>query len=519
MTAPAFIGIDAGTSVIKAVAFEADGRQIADASRPNSYRVLPNGGVEQGMERTWTDAAAVVRDLVERVPGLAPRVAGLAVTGQGDGCWLVDAAGEPVHDGWLWLDGRAGREARELAQGDRGALIYERTGAGITVCQMRTQLAWMQRHAPELLDRAATALHPKDFLYLRLTGERATCPAESVFTFGNFRTRDYDPEVFEALGMADLRRLAPPIVDGSRQAHPLSAAAAAATGLPQGLPVTLAYLDVVCCALGAGLYDATARPGLSIVGSTGIHMIHVADAASARLNPDRTGYVCCFPDGYIQMQLNMAATLNIDWLLDVGREVLAAHGVERSRAEMLAGLDAKVAAARPGAALYHPYISPAGERGPFADPDARASLTGLMQGTGWFDLVRAVFEGLAFAARDCYGALGARPAEIRLSGGAARSKALRAIYAAVLDAPVRPGAREEAGAAGACMTAAVREGLYPDLAACCTDWVAPHLGGAVEAPDPALAKTYAPLFDRFVETRRALAPTWGPLAETRRAAP
>lgn len=115
---------------------------------------------------------------------------------------------------------------------------------------------------------------------------RATCPAEPVFIFGNFRTRDDDPAVSEALGMADLRRLAPPIVDGARQAHPQGVATAAATGLSRGPPVTLAYLDAVRCALGAGLYDTAGRPGVSIVGSTGIHIVHAPDAASAQLNPD-----------------------------------------------------------------------------------------------------------------------------------------------------------------------------------------------------------------------------------------
>ncbi len=514
--APVFIGLDAGTSVIKAVAFEADGRQIGVASRPNSYAVLEGGGVEQDMARTWADAAAVVKALVDRTPGLAARCVGLAVTGQGDGTWLVDAEGEPVHDGWLWLDGRAAREAREIVAGEGGGLIYETTGAGVTVCQMRTQLLWMKRHAPELLARAATALHPKEFLYLRLTGARATCPTEGVFTFGDFRTGAYSDAVIEALGLEDLKRLLPPIVDGAKAAHPLTAAAAAATGLKPGLPVTLGYVDVMCCAFGGGLHDAAAQPGMTILGSTGIHMRFAPDASAVSLSPARTGYVMAFPGGALaQMQLNMAATLNIDWLLDAGRELLAAHGVTKDRAEMLAGLDAAVAAARPGAALYHPYISPAGERGPFAEPDARASFTGLAQGTGWFDMTRAVFEGLAFAARDCYGAMGPVPAEVRLSGGAARSGTMRKILSAALGAPTRGVAREEAGAAGACMIAALREGLHPDAQACSDAWVAPHLG-ALEPPDPALVETYAPLFEAFRATREALAPAWTDLADVRR---
>jgi erythritol kinase len=518
VSGPVLIGVDAGTSVIKAVAFEATGRQIAVASRPNSYDTLPDGGVEQDMLRTWDDVAAALRDLLDRAPGLRGRVAALSVTAQGDGCWLVDADGAPVHRGWLWLDARAGAEARAIAASPGAGLIYARTGAGVNLCQMRAHLSWMRRHAPELLARAATAFHPKDWLYFRLTGARATDPTEGVFTFGDFRARAYDPEVIAALGLSDLASLLPPIVDGAREAGRLTPQAAAATGLQAGLPVTLGYVDVLCAALGGGLHDPAARPGLSILGSTGMHMGFAADAAEVRLNAGRSGYVMAFPGRALaQMQTNMAATLNLDWALDLAREALAAEGVARSRADLLARLDDRLRAARPGAALFHPYISAAGERGPFAEPDARASFTGLDSRAGWFDLLRAVVEGLCFAARDCYAAMGPLPAEIRVTGGAARSAALRAILAAVLDRPVRTVAREEAGAAGAAMIAALQQGLYPDLDACVAEWVTPLLGPP-EAPDPALARAYAPLFDVYLDTRRALAPVWSGLAAARRGA-
>lgn len=514
--APVLIGLDAGTSMMKAAAFTAGGAQIGVASRPNKYRHLPDGGAEQEMEPTWRDAAAVIAELLDAHPGLRARVVALAVTGQGDGCWLVDAAGAPVHDGWLWLDGRARDEARALAAGEAGRLVYETTGSGVNVCQMRSQLTWMKAHAPELLARAATALHPKDFLYLRLTGERATCPTEGVFTFGDFRTRAYSDAAIGALGLADLRHLLPPIVDGARVSHPLTAEAARMTGLPAGLPVALGYVDIVCTAFGGGLYEPGAAPGLTVLGSTGVHMAYKPNPEAIRFNEAATGYTMAFPDGGLaQIQTNMAATLNIDWLLDAGRELLAAEGVTRDRAALLDGLDAHLAAAKPGAALFHPYISAAGERGPFADPDARASFTGLSLDAGWFDMMRSVIEGLAFAAGDCYAAMGGAPEEIRLSGGAARSRVARDVLAAVLDRPVRVAGREEAGAAGAAMIAALNLGLYPDAAACAADWVAPFIGEA-EAPNPELTRLYAPMREIFVETRRALAPVWPRLAAARR---
>ena len=517
MTRDILIGVDAGTSVIKAVAFDLSGRQLSIASRQNHYATLPGGGVEQDMARTWNDVAAVVRELGERVAGLGERALALAVTGQGDGTWLIDANGEPVHDGWLWLDARAAAEAREIEASAGIDTIYRTTATGVNVCQMRTHLLWMKRHAPDLLGRASTAMHCKDWLYFRLTGVRATDPTEGLFSFGDFRTRTYSAAVLDALGLADLERLLPPMVDGAAHADGLSPAAARATGLPQGLAVSLGSVDVMCSAIGAGLHDPAVRPGLTILGSTGMHMRFVPDAQGVALNPDRSGYTMPFPgEAFAQMQTNMAATLNIDWVLGVAAQVLEAWGRPRGAADLLEGLDERVLAARPGAAMYHPYVSAAGERGPFAEPDARASFTGIDQRVGWFDLVRGVFDGLALAARDCYTAMGPTPGEIRLTGGAARSTALRKLIAAALRAPVRTVAQPEAGAAGAAMMAGVAQGLFADIAAATDAWVAPLLE-APEAPDEGLAAVCDALFDSYVSTRRALGPAWAAQAAMRRA--
>lgn len=515
MNRDVLIGVDAGTSVIKAVAFDLNGQQIEAADRRNSYQTRPDGGVVQDMKRTWTDTVDVLREVTEAVG--ADRILALGVTGQGDGTWLIDSDGEPVHDGWLWLDARSAQEVADIASSPGMDTIYRNTGTGVNVCQMRSQLLWMTRHSPELLEKAAAALHCKDWLYLGLTGVKASDPTEGVFTFGNFRSRDYSDEVFEALGLSHLRRLLPPILDGSVTSHGLARSAAEATGLPEGLPVSLGYVDVICTALGGGLYDEEAMPGFSVLGSTGMHMRFAPDADAVSLNEDRSGYTMALPGRALgQMHTNMAATLNIDWLLDVTTELLASEGVTRTRGDLLAGLDEKVLAARPGAALFHPYISTAGERGPFVDPTARASFTGLDQSSGWFDLVRAVYDGLVLAARDCYSALGEFPDEIRLSGGAARSGTLVQLLAAALNRPVRTVSQPEAGAAGAVIIAGIAQGYFADAADATRRWVHPLLQDPI-LPDDEMIATYDTLFAGYVATRRSMEPVWEAQANMRRA--
>ena len=507
------IGVDAGTSVIKSIAFDLDGRQLAVAATPNRYQTRPDGAAFQSLEETWENCALTLRLLGERVPGLAERAAAIGVTGQGDGTWLVDKSNKPVTEAWLWLDGRAGPTVRRLRGTDADRARYIATGSGLNVCQQGSQLAHMKATTPEIVAAADAGMHCKDWLYLNLTGVRATDPSEACFTFGDFRKRAYDDDVIAALGLTAERRLLPPILDGATTTHPLSPAAAAATGLTPRTPVSLGYVDVVCTALGAGILTEGAPARCTIIGSTGMHMRACA-AKDAYLNEERTGYTMALPvpDMIAQMQSNMAATLNIDWALALAGDLVADIGHAVSRAELIGRIEGWVAAARPGSLLFHPYISEAGERGPFVNNHARAGFNGLGLSHRFPDLMRGVIEGLGLAARDCYAAMGASSSEVRLTGGAGRSRALRGILAACLGAPVRVSSREEAGAAGAAMIAACAIGAYEDMNAAIARWVTPALGEA-EAPDAALVDIYESLFPAYLAARKALEPVWDRLAQ------
>ncbi|MFC6489905.1 FGGY-family carbohydrate kinase, partial [Nitratireductor sp. GCM10026969] len=406
---------------------------------------------------------------------------------------------------------------RRLAADAADQVRFAATGTGLNTCQQGAQMAHMDAMVPEILDRAEVALHCKDWLYLNLTGIRATDPSEASFTFGNFRTRAYDDTVIEALGLTRRRELLPEIVEGTQTTHPLTQAAAEATGLSAGTPVCLGYVDMVMTALGAGVHTGDENAACSTVGSTGVHMRAVR-ADAVHLNEERTGYIICLPvPGLVtQVQTNMAATLNIDWVLRVAADLMSETGHEHSYKDLVDRIEGWMGRSRPGALLYHPYISEAGERGPFVNADARAGFIGLSAHHRFSDLLRGVVEGLGMAARDCYAAMGPMPAELRLTGGAARSAALRAVLAACVAAPVRVSAREEAGAAGCAMMAAVATGVYRDMDACIAEWVKPLLGPA-EAPDPTLVEIYEGLFPAYVSARQALSPVWDSLAAHRAA--
>jgi len=237
---------------------------------------------------------------------------------------------------------------------------------------------------------------------------------------------------------------------------------------------------------------------MSILGTTGIHMRYVASASQLQLPNDQTGYTIAFPGGgYVQLQSNMAASMNLDWVLGLG-----------------ANLDKELQNTVPSASIYHPYIATAGERGPFVNAEARASFIGLNQHMGYFDLVRSVVEGLGFAVRDCFEALGELPAEIRLTGGAAKSVSVQHILASVMNRPVRSVEYAEAAAAGAAMIASVKHGYFDSVDACVQQWLADPTGSAVQ-PTKEHTDHYDAQFQTYLHYRKTQPEIWSGLAAVR----
>ena len=512
------IGVDAGTSVIKSVAFTASGRQVGACARPNRYRTVEGVGAEQDMAETWADAAATLRGLAEAVPDLAGRAAAIAVTAQGDGTWLVDADGEPAGPALIWLDARAAALTEDLRASAQGRRHFESTGSGLAACQMGPQLLWLERHRPDVMARAATAFHLKDWLYFKLTGDRAADASEGVHSFGDFRTMAYAPAAIDGLGLRG--SLLPPIIDGAsrlgsarrrrRPRHRLRRGPAGVPG-PHRHRGDGARRRPLRPRARHGAAPSWARPACTCA----------SPARPARCGSTRegTGYTLAFPvpGSFAQLQSNMASTLNIDWLVDLARGVLKQHGVEKSRTDIFLDLDDHVLKPpRRARSSTTPYISEAGERGPFVDASsARAQFHGLSVRHELQRPDAGRLRGARLRGRETATPPWARSRpEVRITGGAARSKALRVILGAALGTRIRSSTREEAGAAGAAMVAAVAIGLAPDMESCIDRWVTPTLGEAQD-PDPALADRYDRLFPAYAAARRASAPVWRLMRDAR----
>ncbi len=486
------VGVDAGTTSIKAVAFSLDGTALADAARESPVSAPRPGWVEQDPAATWERTADVIRAVVDALPASAT-VAAVGVAGQGAGCWLVDEDGDPVRDAILWSDGRTGDYVREWRDGTTYDAVFDRCGYGLFPGLPLPIYRWVEDEEPETVERADTAFFCKDWLKFRLTGERSTDPSDASIAHYLPDQQEFSAETARRLGAERLAALIPDPVDADDVVGRVTPAAADATGLPEGTPVVSGTMDVAASAFGSGV----AEPGgySSVVGTTLQNQTLTAEPA---ISGPRSGYTLAL--GVEGMGLRamgtMAGTPNLDWFVDELFDGTDVSSVEERVRSVPVGA---------GGVLYHPYLSSGGEKAPFVDPGARAQFTGLTAEHTRDHLARAVYEGVALAMRDCYEHLPGTPDRVHLSGGGARSELWCQLFADCLDAEVAVPAGEEFGAKGAALLAGVGVDLYDDVPSAVGRATAV---AETYAPRPDASRRYDRWYDVYRTTRERLTDVW-----------
>lgn len=480
MADPVVVGVDVGTTVTKAVAFAADGAALARAARPTVLQRPAPGWYEQDTDQVVGSVLEVLAELRQRV---ARPVRAIGVTGQGDGLWLVDDAGRPVRPAISWLDARATPVLERWGADGLLEQAYRRTGNYPFPGASGPLLAWLDRHEPDTLDRAATAAYCKDVVLQRLTGVRATDPSDASAPFLEPRGRVYDEELIAACGLAHRRDLLAPVRVAPQ--GPLAADAAAATGLPPGTPVVAAPYDLPASAWGAGVRSVGA--GLLIVGTTLACQV-LRDRVDTTGEPSGLTLCTWQPDRWLRALPAMVGTAALDWVLRlVGADIT--------------DLPALLAQGRSDELTVLPFFAEAGERAPFVAPRARARVDGLHLGTGPADLVRATCEAIAYSARHCLAAA-ELTGELSACGGGAGSAQWAQIFADALGRPVRVLGGEEIGARGAALAAlSVLDGAEPQA----PGWLP---AGRWYEPDPAVVDRYEAGYARYLDHLAQARPMW-----------
>jgi xylulokinase len=482
---PLFLGLDVGTSGVKAILVGPSGDVAATATAPLTLQTPQAGWAEQDPESWWHASVAAIRGLA---PGDVARIAAVGISGQMHSSVFLDAADEVIRPALLWCDGRTTAECREITAAAGGEarlqeLVCNPALEGFTL----PKLLWLRTHEPAAFARLATVLLPKDFVRLRLTGDVATEPSDASGTlmFDPVHLR-WSTELLEAVGLSPA--LLPDVGGSAEVLGRVTQEAAAATGLAAGTPVVGGGADNACGAAGVGAI----RPG-EAVSSWGTSGTVLAPAAEPRVDPRLRAHTFChvLPGIWYVMGVVLSAGGAFAWY----REQLPRDVASADRADDL--LVDEAAAVPPGAGgvTFLPYLQ--GERTPHRDASLRAAFLGLSLAHTRAHMTRAVLEGIAFALRDSLAILqelDMAPRDLLLTGGGAKSAFIRRLQADVFGLPVTTVNREEGPAYGAALLAAVGAGAFPDLPAA----VVHTLGrGPVLEPDPAAHAEYDRIYERF----------------------
>lgn len=432
-----YVGVDVGTSVVKAAAFAHDGSLRGLAARPMSTHSPFPSWAEQHLPEITSALHACLSDLAETTGGSHAEL--IAITAHGDGLWLLDRDGMPVRPGIVWSDGRAAPIVDEWNATGLSRRAFERSGHVPFPGSMAPLLRCLSRDEPASVQSATTATSCKDVVYQMLTGARVTDLTDASLPFLDPARQEYSDELLELYGLTEYRHLLPPI-ETPPAARPLSRRGAHTTGLPEGTPVVCGPFDFPATSIGVGLR----KPGDGVLAfGTTLACGVLIDRLDLSGEPSGMTLSLNEPGRWLRLLPAMAGTMALDWLLPL---ISASHDE----------LDGLLALSEPGAGgvMLLPFLAPAGERAPFVDPSARGRLVGLSTSTTRADIARAACEGVAFAARHCFDVAGlAEDGVVYLAGGGAKSRAVRQVLADTLGRPVATSAMTEPGTRGTVLSA------------------------------------------------------------------
>lgn len=498
------LGIDSGSTVVKAALFTLDGKEISVASYKVELLAPQPGYSEADMHSLWDTAAEAIRETIGKAGISAADIVCIACTGHGNGLYLVDSDGRPVRPAIRGADTRARDYIdRWLADGVDDA-IRPKTMQAIWPAQPNALLAWMRDHEPESLRKAAAFLTCKDYIRLRLTGEvYMELTDMSGTSLLNVGTGQYDMDVLEAFGIGDMRPLLPPLKRSKDICGSITDEAAAQTGLAAGTPVAAGMFDIDACGLASGLVDETQ---LCMIAGTWGNNQYIAKEPVVHKDVFMT---TCYsiPGYYLMLEGSATSASNLEWFVT---EFFQAEREEAKRqGESVYELcNRLVAETKPDGAgvVFLPFLY-----GSNVSLDGKACFIGL---DGWQSrghVLRAIYEGIVFSHNWHLQRLmqfRSAPERVRLSGGAARSEVWVQMFADILQIPVEVPEATELGALGASIGAAVAAGCYDSYEAACEAMV--RFSRTCE-PNTGLADLYREKYARYTKVLDIMAPVWSEL--------
>ena len=476
-----FLGIDIGTSAVKAVLVDEDETVVAAASAPLATRRPRPTWAEQDPDDWWRATERVIADLRAQPSGAFAGVRGIGLTGQMHGAVILDEADAVIRPSILWNDGRAVAECESLRA--KVPALAETAGIGAMPGFTAPKLMWIKRNEPESFARIRMVLLAKDYVRLRLTGEHATDTSDAAGTLMfDEAARRWSEPIVAATGIRG--DALPPVLEGPTWSGMVRAELLAAWGIDHQVVVAGGAGDVAGAAIAVGAIN------------DGDQFVSLGTSAQIFVGRDRYRpqpdtlihtFAHAVPERWYAMEAVLNGAACLDWLAGV----LGESDLDRLLGEAEYGFDG------PSPVVFLPYLS--GERTPLNDPDARGAFAGLSEATGRAQLVRAVIEGVALSLKEAalaFGdALGGDP--IPMIGGGARSPLWMLVLASTLGRPLlKLAGGDHTGPALGAARLARMAATGQSVAEVCAQ---PALVEIVD-PHPGLQEAYA----KRLETTRAL---------------
>ena len=484
-----FLGIDIGTSAVKFIIVDAEQHVVANAERPLAPVQPKPLWSEDDPEKWWQAVASGLDALARDHPLYMSAVEGLGLSGQMHSAVFLDARDEPVRPAILWNDGRSTKEAAELAE--LGLDLQDETGVLPMPGFTGPKFLWLTRNEPEAARRTRTLLLAKDFIRLKLSGEKATdvTDAAGAWLLDEAR-REWSPHALAACAVD--KSLLPPLLESRAASAMVKSDLAGRWGFSRKVVIAAGAGDVAAGGIGAGIVN----PGDGFISLGTSAQIFLADTAH---RPESRSLVHAFCHALPDRWFRMAALLN-------GASPLAAFA-RWSGSDDIASLLGEVEAGftGPSSLLALPYLT--GERTPHNDPLARAAIVGMTHSTTRADIAQSILEGVAFSLADGLDVLiasSARPGSVALIGGGARSAFWAKLIASILDLSL---VRYEASDRGPAYGAARLARLAVTNEAAETVVVPPPIHDII-TPDAALREAYQPRIEAFRTLYRVLKPVW-----------
>lgn len=480
MSEKLLLGIDIGTTGTKAMLVDLNGRVVGTEYREYDVRIPVPGAAEQDPELWWN----AVTDAIGSFPDdLKKSVSAIGFSGQMHGLVLLGRDCCPVRPAMIWLDQRAKEILPDIYEKmtleEAGSVFHNRPAAGYAF----PSLLWVRKNEPDIFEKAAHVLLPKDYIRFRMTGEIGTDASDaSSACVADEKKRDWAWEIIDRFGLD--RGIFPKVHEATDIAGTVTGECAAVTGLPKGIPVVFGSGDQPAQGLGNGqIREGDAIANIGTGGQISTYFERDAYDPKLRLQTFCHG----INHAYTVFGGTLSAGLSLKWTRD-------SLGLFSSYGEA----NALAAEIEPGCEglTFLPYLN--GERTPIMEPNARGVFYGVRLGHDRRHFVRAVMEGVTYSLNETlkiYDELGISVSRIIASGGGANSPLWLSMQADIFNKPVYTALVHEQACMGACLYAAVGSGIFDSVGSTVDRLVA--FSDTVYEPDPSRTEAYAEAFERY----------------------